>query len=266
MSQKYINAWENLIAQWMVLPSVSDPNNPFRPLQTHPNLSIEHLPEPYLGDPLKCSIVMINLNPGEGGYNQHWNQKGTPGNYVYEACSNGYKGFATPFPFLLPPHTASYKWWTERWAYLQKLLKMKGIQPNNLYQNPFAIELCGLHSVGTSGISFPNYLAALKTVSPDLDPTKVIDIAIQNSDAKFGFAVGKPIYNALINEGYTDITNVLGIPHHTVHNAKGALNAREFAVIEKNGSKVLCTWTSGGNSCPSAAFDSYIQNVIIPLL
>ena len=100
-------------------------------------------------------------------------------------------------------------------------------------------------------------------VHPNLDPTNVIDIAIKNSDAKFGFAVGKPIYEALKSIGYTDIQ----IPNpHNVKNAKGKQNARQFAVVERNGAKVLCTWTSGGNSCPSAAFDSYIEQDIMPLL
>ena len=69
-------------------------------------------------------------------------------------------------------------------------------------------------------------------VDPNLDPTNVIDIAIKNSDAKFGFAVGKPICEALIRIGYTDIQ----IPnHHNVKNAKGNPNARQFAVVERNG-------------------------------
>ena len=75
--------------------------------------------------------------------------------------------------------------------------------------------------------------------------------------------VGKPICEAVIRIGYTDIQ----IPnHHNVKNAKGNPNARQFAVVEMNGAKVLCTWTSGGNSCPSAAFDSYIKQDIMPLL
>lgn len=130
-------------------------------------------------------------------------------------------------------------------------------------KNPFAVELCALHSKGTAGICFKKYLTALKSVDPNLYPTNVIDIAIKNSDAKFGFAVGKPIYEALKSIGYTDIQ----IPnHHNVQNAKGNPNVRMFAVVERNGAKVLCTWTSGGNSCPSAEFDSYIQQDIMPLL
>ena len=262
-TQKFINAWDNIIDDWMNIPCVSDPSNPFNPLQVHPNLSVGHLPEPYFGDPADCSIVMINLNPGEGGPIQHWSMQNNSG-IVGSAKTNKYSGLVIPFPFPSSSGafygTATDKWWAGRRKYLEKLLGMKSITSS---KNPFAIELCALHSKGTAGICFTKYLTALRSVNPDLDPTNVIDIAIKNSDAKFGFAVGKPIYEALKSIGYTDIQ----IPnHHNVKNAKGNPNARQFAVVERNGAKVLCTWTSGGNSCPSAAFDSYIQQDIMPLL
>lgn len=78
-TQKFINAWDNIIDDWMNIPCVSDPSNPFNPLQVHPSLSVEHLPEPYFGDPADCSIVMINLNPGEGGPIQHWSMQNNSG-------------------------------------------------------------------------------------------------------------------------------------------------------------------------------------------
>ena len=262
-TQKFIDAWDNIIAKWMNIPYVSDPSNPLKPLQVHQNLSVEHLPEPYFGDPADCSIVMINLNPGEGGQIQHWSEQNNSG-IVGSAKTNKYSGLVIPFSFPSSSGafygTATDKWWTGRRKYLEKLLGMKSVTS---IKSPFAIELCGLHSKGTAGICFKKYLTALKSVDTNLDPTNVMEIAIKNSDAKFGFAVGKPIYEALKSIGYTDIQ----IPNpHNVKNAKGKQNARQFAVVEKNGAKVLCTWTSGGNSCPSAEFDSYIEQDIMPLL
>ena len=264
MPQNFINAWDNIIAKWMNIPCVSDPSNPFNPLQVHRNLSSEHLPEPYNGNPFDCSIVMINLNPGQGQPYLAWSQQNNPTSCVSLVKNQKYSGFASLFTFLNPQSPisspASTNWWTIRKAFLNRLLQKKGIASN---KNPFAIELCALHSKGTAGINFGKYLTALRSVDPNLDPTNVIDIAIKNSDAKFGFAVGKPIYEALKSIGYTDIQ----IPnHHNVKNAKGNPNARQFAVVERNGAKVLCTWASGGNKCISAEFDSYIQQDIMPLL
>ena len=39
-TQKFIDAWDNIIAKWMNIPCVSDPSNLFKPLQVHPNLVI----------------------------------------------------------------------------------------------------------------------------------------------------------------------------------------------------------------------------------
>ena len=262
-TQKFIDAWDDIIAKWMNIPSVSDTSNPFKPLRIHPSLSVEHLPEPYFGDPADCSIVMINLNPGEGGPIQHWSEQNNSG-IVGSAKTNKYSGLVIPITFPSSSgafySTATDKQYTGRRKYLEKLLEMKSVTS---IKSPFAIELCALHSKGTAGICFKKYLTALKSVDTNLDPTNVMEIAIKNSDAKFGFAVGKPIYDALKRIGYTDIQ----IPNpHNVKNAKGNPNARQFAVVEKNGAKVLCTWTSGGNSCPSAEFDSYIEQDIMPLL
>lgn len=262
--QRYIDAWNGLIAKWM------NNQNVLTPLKVSKKLDINFMPEPYNGNPFDCSIVMINLNPGQGHCSLCWKNQNTPNTYVNDADINKYNGFALPFPFLTtPPSTPSSDWWIGknrkggRWAYLKKLLSWKGVQPNNPYKNPLAIELCALHSDSIAGINFGKYLTALRSVNPDLDPTQIIENAIKNSDAKFGFAVGKPIYEALKSIGYTDIQ----IPNHNnVKNAKGNPNARQFAMVERNGAKVLCTWTSGGNSCPSEAFDSYIQQDIMPLL
>lgn len=248
--QRYIDAWNGLIAKWM------NNQNVLSPLKVHQNLSVEHLPEPYNGNPFDCSIVMINLNPGGGHCSLCWNNQNTPHTYVNDANINKYNGFALPFPFLTtPPSTPSSNWWIGRKAFLNRLFASN--------KNPFAIELCALHSNSTKGICFRCYLTALRSVNPDLDPTQIIENAIKNSDAKFGFAVGKPIYEALKSIGYTDIQ--IPTPHN-VKNAKGKQNARQFAMVERNGAKVLCTWASGGNSCPSAAFDSYIKQDIMPLL
>ena len=251
--QNFIDAWDDRIDKWM------NNQNVLSPLKVSKKLDINFMPEPYNGNPFYCSIVMINLNPGQGQPYLAWSQQNNPTSCVSLVKNQKYSGFASHFTFLNPQSPisspASTNWWTRRNAFLNRLFASN--------KNPFAIELCALHSKGTAGINFGKYLTALKSVDPNLDPTNVIDIAIKNSDAKFGFAIGKPIYEALKSIGYTDIQ----IPNpHNVKNAKGNPNARQFAVVERNGAKVLCTWASGGNSCPSAAFNSYISQDIMPLL
>lgn len=257
--KKFIKAWDDIIDIWLN----NQTSNPLIPLSICKHLSVEHMPEPYNGDPSNCSIVMINLNPGQGQIYLEWANQHNPTFCVNLAKNKKYQGFARPFTFLNPPSQQfspqSTAWWQGRKSYLDKLLQMKCV---NSVKNPFAIELCALHSVGTNGISFKKYLSKLKSVNPDLDLTKIIEIAIANSDAKLGFAVGKPIYEALKSIGYADIQ----ISPHNVIKANGERNARQFAVVEKDGAKVLCTWTSGSNSCPSAEFDNYIGQDIMPLL
>lgn len=256
--QNFIDAWDEIIDKWM------NNQNVLSPLKVSKKLDINFMPEPYNGNPFDCSIVMINLNPGQGQPYLAWSGQNNPTSCVSLVKNQKYSGFAFHFTFLNPQSPisspASTKWWTRRKAFLNRLLQIKGIASN---KNPFAIELCALHSDRIAGINFGKYLTALRSVNTDLNPTNVMEIAIKNSDAKFGFAVGKPIYNALKSIGYTDIQ----IPnHHNVKNAKGNPNARQFAMVERNGAKVLCTWASGGNSCPSATFDSYIKQDIMPLL
>lgn len=37
-TQKFIDVWDDIIAMWMNIPSVSDPSNPFKTLRVDPNL------------------------------------------------------------------------------------------------------------------------------------------------------------------------------------------------------------------------------------
>ena len=239
----YINEWDSIIDNWMKDPNVLTPLR-------EGNLSEKHLPEPYYGDIDNCSIVIINLNPGEGMDYQHWNNRMKQGTDINEAMHKKYSGFAKSFP-LLNGNTPSAEWWKQRRIrWISRILEIMGIKTD---KNPFAIELCPLHSKDFK-INALNYVDHLKKVNPKLDVIEVIKIAIKSSDAKIGLATGKPIYELLSTKGFKDIK-------------KGSIpdNCREYRIVEKDEVRILCTWYQGGHYAPGAKFikieKSLLQNL-----
>jgi hypothetical protein len=104
------------------------------------------MPEPFLGNPDNCSIVMINLNPGYTIGDdvklsrQNTNNRFTNGNL------KGYSDFAKLFPYLSNPaiHPAGADWWKGRKEYLDRLVH--AYTGKNTTRFPFAMELCPWHS------------------------------------------------------------------------------------------------------------------------
>ena len=156
-----------------------------------------HMPEPYWGNPEKCSIVIVNYNPAGGtDMNPHTYRgegKSYPVNTMIEYVNGkGYSELALDFPLLhsveqLRNDTKgrwwlrSYggrEWWRGKIAWMRHLIidspettineekwpavddkKEKYEWPDNKEETPypFAIELCGWHSP-----KWPNNTKAIK--------------------------------------------------------------------------------------------------------
>ena len=104
------------------------------------------MPEPFLGNPDKCSIVMINLNPGfTEGDDETLSRKNTTKRFA-SGNPKGYSDFAKPFPYLSNPsiHPAGAGWWEGRKEYLDRLVRAYTGKDTTRF--PFAMELCPWHS------------------------------------------------------------------------------------------------------------------------
>lgn len=251
LSTVYYKEWDTIIDQWINAPQSILPYT-----QGKSRLSIEYLPEPYYGDMDNCSIVIINLNPGTGICTQHQSLINIPKTEIYEANNKKYSGYAKPFMYLDDPYplfcrnSEAAKWWKPRKRWIDRILINRGI---NTDKKPFAIELCSLHSPSFELSNPAKYISIIRKINSKIDVMPAIEYAITKSDAKLGLAVGKPIYNAMIKNGYSD---VLSIPNRM----QGL--PREYRVVEKNGIKILCTWTPGSNNAPSKIYDSFEKQIL----
>lgn len=236
---------DNLIAVWM-----KNRSSLTALLPKGASLSIDYLPEPYYGDMDNSSIVIINMNPGVGLCCQCWHRQNDSGTEVNEAKVKKYSGYAKPFHYLDRAYTfeGTYAaaWWKPRNAWMNRILSNLHIQTD---ARPFAIELSPFHSPRFGIKDLAGHVIDLKRHGIDI--VSCIEHAVLHSRAKLGLAVGKKIYDALTDKriGYTPISHwppFVGSP--------GSLPQRKYALIEKNGVKILCTWAPGSNNAPSSTF------------
>lgn len=241
----FYSEWNNLIANWDKNP-VS-----LQPLAFgNSGLDFCYLPEPYYGDMNNCSIVIINLNPGGGLPEQRWNST-SPGNLVIDVRLKDYNGYATSFPPLNGNYpTVGKNWWRKRAAWIGRILASKGITS---IKDPFAIELCPFHSHSWKIKNATKYVKNFIYVT-GIDIIDAIETGIRNSDAQLGIAIGKSIYKVLLSCGYCDVSP---FPFSPIPN-----NCREYHLLEKDGVKIMCTWTRGGNLPPAPRFDPFEKNII----
>ncbi|MBR5076951.1 MAG: hypothetical protein IKX28_08110 [Bacteroidales bacterium] len=218
------------------------------------SLSIDHLPEPFYGDMQSCSIVIINLNPGTGLNDQCWSKQDQQGLFVNDVKNQGYSKYAKGFPLLMGKGPVdSVNWWKPRFAWINRILKHKGLDKTD--KKPFAIELVPLHSESFNVSSAPKYVSNVRHNYPQIDIINAIEYAIQHSDAQMGLAIGKPICEVLIKNGFTPVYGDLRNPIQPDPNKK-----RFYCVIENSTSRsrILCTWSYGSNQPPA---DMYNYNV-----
>lgn len=245
----FFSKWDEIISQWY-----SDKNALSKLMDDGKSLSLDHVPEPYYGNMENkgdCSIVIINLNPGTGLCEQCWHNQNIPKMMVNEIKKDGYSSFAKSFPMLDEKGPEpSVNWWRIRKAWIDRILTAKGVDIN---KKPFAIELVPLHSKSFKVSDTNEYVKNMAKNHSDLSVIEAIKYAIGNSDAGMGIAVGKPIYDVLIDNGFEAFEEPFQ-PNSI---------KRKYAVIGR-GSKaeILCTWSSGSNSAPSDNFIDYEKELL----
>ena len=113
---KFINYWDNVTDSWFkdsIIPEQQQILN-----QRWLNLSREHMPEPYWGNPENCSIVIANYNPGGGAdRNRHayfqcadWEHT-----FINEVKNSKYSKIALDFPIIDEPNLndSTPAWWED---------------------------------------------------------------------------------------------------------------------------------------------------------
>lgn len=218
------------------------------------------MPEPYIGDPYNCSLVIMNYNPGAADYDLatekgreeyrkdavHHSALDNPDsmchhyahNYRERVAAGGYLGGGVDPMYDNSGLTAAgKKWWKRRLKWIHELAP----KSNKL---PFAIELCGWHSHNWKGIKFTEEL--LRTLKTIMAPA--IEEAIRNSDLGVGLCVGAQWSWAILPAfGYKDVTGeVMGIPDY--HRGWKPLGGqRNYCILcNDNGTFIINTWLSKG--------------------
>lgn len=240
----YYDEWDRLIKDWYNNASALS-------AFIGRGLSLNYLPEPFYGDMENCSLVVINLNPGKGLSEQHWNSQNTLGTIANDVKITGYSAYAKSFPLLSGKGpTPSVNWWEERNCWLDRILGFKGVKTD---KNPFAIELVPLHSASFRISNPSGYVAGIQSINHKLDVIAAIEYGVLHSDAQFGVAVGRPIRDTLVNNGFSPVC----APYPPLAGKK-----RYYEVLEKKGIKILCTWAQGSNKAPASHYVPSEDNLV----
>lgn len=200
--QEYYEYCDGLVNDWIAKNSNLPKNDPF--LQNSTILSgkpyFNIMPEPFLGNPDNCSIVMINLNPGYTiGDDVKLSRQNTSKRFA-DNNLKGYSDFAKPFPYLSNPeiHPAGADWWEGRKEYLDRLVQ--AYTGKNTTRFPFALELCPWHS---------NKWEEAKVKIDDAVYDRMIQralipamYAVGKSEAKIAVVVGKAAVPVIEEAGF----------------------------------------------------------------
>lgn len=178
----FIDYWDRVVRQWLdtnaditsftgdaveqrVVIEAINKNCKGKNGQENPDYIINtmHIPEPYWGNPRKCSIVLLDYNPA-GGWkiNRHTtiNCKDCDKcghSFIRYVNSHKYSEFARSCPVLKEMQDngmewfsdedngyEGYQWWNKKRRWLDHLVEaICGKKDNKL---PFGLELCGWHS------------------------------------------------------------------------------------------------------------------------
>ena len=185
--QQFIDYWAWIFKYWLIMCKIPS-CDPFSKHIIKLGLLDELMPNPYVGNPFKCSAVILNYNPGatKARLNnlhadpQHNDQQCNPNticghmahDYWRTMQSGEYFDFGNE---CYPEHKVGQddgpKWWAKRKTWIDD-----GLIPNSGL-NPFGLEICGWHSNNWKGISYTKYL--LQSLKNRL--AGVIEESIKNS-------------------------------------------------------------------------------------
>jgi hypothetical protein len=223
------------------------------------------LPQPYLGNITNHSVITLNLNPCRT--TQEKSVKEFKKNLDKFINASNYYEYAKDFP------TYDIDFWQDQSKWFNRMfIERLGIDTN---KKPFAIEICPWNSESWLPLKISeeivNYL--------DENVFKVIEKAINNSDIKIVFSVGKAYYDIFNHEnsGFKKIeeftksqnNGTLNI-HSEDQNRKSKIESiwpkkqdkntntryvnRSFSFWKKNNILYFNTWGPGSNKTPGRDF------------
>ena len=211
--------WDGVIASWLKKEEFTHEQQQILG-QEWLNLSRNHMPEPYWGNPEECSIVIANYNPGGGAdRNRHVHFKCADWEHTFinEVKKSKYSDVASGFPIINEPNRNDLesapewwedygggKWWRKKHDWLKNSIINNGklhdllVNHNIITKKPFAIEFCGWHSkswpVNACGKLYED--DQFKSII-DKYFINVLVEAIKCSDSQLGVCTGKQLYDLL---------------------------------------------------------------------
>ena len=274
--EDFIKYWDEVLGYWVENGNVH-PSEEYWDMQKI-GLYPELMPEPYIGDPYNCSLLIMNYNPGAHDYDLsteegmkdyrkdavHHSGLDDPQrmchyyarNYRERVRAGGYLGRGVDPMYDTSCLTKGGKcWWCKRLDWFKELVPHSD-------KLPFAIELCGWHSHEWGGVKFtPELLARLKSL---LAPA--IEEAIKNSDLGIGICIGTQWSSIVLPAfGYKDVTGeVMGLDNYK-RGWKPLVGTRSYCILRNdNGTYILNTWKSGfGNmDVPKPEFREVEREII----
>lgn len=213
----------------------------------------DYMPEPFLGNPERCSAVMLNLNPAAPMDKFH---KGH--GYAKQIISDGYSERAKGWK-IFEEKDGGFVWWAKRENWLNRII---GNEDTTL--KPFAIEICPWHSKKWKSLNYENQelLEEIRTkvLTPAFDAAK-------NSALPFVVAIGKDYCTTLEKMGFEKECE-LG-PDRCIEgwpkNKNGNNVNRMFTLLnDGKNNRLLCIWSNrgGSNKPPQEGFDPIIKSFI----
>ncbi len=255
--EEFLRYWKEVFDYWVEKGS-------YPPSEAHwfPQEKIlypELMPEPYIGDPYNCSVVIMNYNPGAAYYNlnteedQKKFQQDTvhhtglndpkrmsyhyARNYRERVAAGGYLGRGVDPMYETSGLSEGGKcWWCSRLLWIENLIPDSD-------KLPFAIELCGWHSHSWSGVKYTkDILNKLKLLM-----APAIEEAIHNSDLGIGISVGAQWSDKILPAfGYKDVTAEVMELKDYKRGWKPLDDRRSYCILRNDhGTYILNTWKSG---------------------
>ena len=254
--QDYIEYWNNFINDWYLDPlaffkSKNNYWNKFQDLIFY----ADALPEPYYGNPLSFSCIILNLNP-YGGVNYKL-QKHPDGLFLKKfKPEKHYFDFAQSFPYLNNfKDTNIGKWWLKREQWITRISAST--------KKPFSIQICPWHAKFSDGRGLKGY-----SIDYVIDfIIKPIEIIYKNGDLKIIISVGKEFEYLYEDLGFNRLEMFSVDPlikNRYYPLGKDGNPIRRFYNVWESTSGILYlnTFTVGTNECPSSDFNQVELNIL----
>ncbi len=260
----YLNYWDNVIRRWFEGDIESNQELLLNDISL--NLNVEHMPEPYWGDPEKCSIVIANYNPGGGTNRSRHTYKACaccPESFINQVKKYGYQAIAKSFPIIDDPQSnynplkENYCWWKEyegrRW-WIRRVQWLNDIIINGLSDSidsisnkPFAFEFCVWHSVNWQNKACLHIYNKINMVAfVENYFVKVLVDTVHNSDTHLGICIGSQFFHLFNKIGEKD--KGIKLIDTEVYGKESPYQIHFYNI---HGEIVLVIWGKGRNRYPS---------------